>query len=121
LTGFSLFRNQAAGDAINIEVDPSLVHNLPSLRQYTITGLNQLGMTYHIKVRAHNANGFADSPVLFAVLANVPDQPSQGPVSDASVTNESQIKVDFGPQLVSENGGSAILSYELQMDNGIGG
>jgi hypothetical protein len=27
----------------------------------------------------------------------------------------------FGPLLVSENGGSAILSYEIQMDNGNGG
>jgi hypothetical protein len=27
----------------------------------------------------------------------------------------------FGPQPASENGGSPILSYELQIDNGIGG
>ena len=42
-------------------------------------------------------------------------------MTDVSVTNENRIKVDFGPQPASDNGGSVILSYELQVDNGIGG
>lgn len=42
-------------------------------------------------------------------------------MSDATITNESVIKVYYGPQPDSDNGGSAILSYELQIDNGRGG
>lgn len=55
------------------------------------------------------------------VLAAVPDTPSTGPTSDSSVTDNSKILVNYGPQLTSENGGSDILSYEIQMDDGNGG
>jgi hypothetical protein len=106
---------------MNIEVDASQVTFKPSLRQYTITGLTQTGYTYQIKVRAYNANGYSDSPTLYAILAAAPDKPSSGPISDASVTNQHRIKVNYGPQPASENGGSAILTYELQIDNGYGG
>ena len=54
------------------------------------------------------------------ILSDVPDTPLIGPSSDASVTNEYRIKADFGPQSASANGGSPILSYELQVDYGIG-
>lgn len=46
-------------------------------------------------------------------LASVPDTPSTGPTSDNSVTNTKQIKVQYDEVL--GNGGSPILSYELQM------
>jgi len=73
LIGFSIFRNQGAGDDMNIEVDASQVTFKPSLRQYTITGLTQTGYTYQIKVRAYNADGYSDSPTLYAILAAAPD------------------------------------------------
>ena len=99
-----------------------MVGNKPSLREYDITELTAFGNTYRFKVRAHNYAGFTDSQnYLNVVLADEPDKPTVAPSSDASVTNESRIKVDFGPQLASENGGSPILTYELQIDNGIGG
>ncbi len=46
-------------------------------------------------------------------LAAVPGAPAAGPVSDASVTNGNQIRVTYGA--VTDDGGSVILSYELQM------
>jgi len=46
----------------------------------------------------------------------VPDTPTQGPRSDASETNEFRICVLYGPLLESLNGGSPILSYDLQID-----
>lgn len=58
---------------------------------------------------------------LSVVLADEPRQPTTGPISDASVTSNSVIKVFYGPQPDSDNGGSPILSYELQIDNGQGG
>ena len=47
------------------------------------------------------------------MLSDEPKQPTLAPYSDASVTNEVRIKVLFGPQPATENGGSPILSYEL--------
>jgi len=51
--------------------------------------------------------------MLHVTLAAVPDTPLVGPISDASVTNSQTIKVQFGPLLASENGGSPVISYEL--------
>ena len=86
-----------------------------------IEGLLSTGSTYSIKVRAHNHAGYTDSPPIVVVLAAVPDTPSSAPTSDALVTDQEQIKVSYGPLLASENGGSDILSYEIQMDDGQGG
>ena len=87
-----------------------------------VAGLTATGKTYRFKVRAFNAAGYSDSEsVLNVVLSDEPDTPTIGPISDSSVTNESRIKVNFGPQDVAMNGGSPLLSYELQMDNGQGG
>ncbi len=87
-----------------------------------VAGLTGIGKTYRFKVRAFNAAGYSDSEsVLNVVLSDEPDTPLIGPISDSSVTDESRIKVDFGPQDITMNGGSPLLSYELQMDNGQGG
>jgi len=46
-------------------------------------------------------------------LAAIPGAPTAGPVSDSTVTNGNQIRVTYSA--VADNGGSVILSYELQM------
>ena len=53
-------------------------------------------------------------------MSEVPDTPINGPASLAEETNESKITVLYGPLLDSENGGSPILSYDLQIDIGDG-
>lgn len=53
-------------------------------------------------------------------MAGVPSKPTDAPVSDAQVTSDSRIKVDFA-QPEPEDNGSAILSYELVMDDGVSG
>ena len=121
VTGFEIFRNSGEGDAIAISVDSLSTVNSPSLRLYEIGGLVNTGNKYRIKVRAFNQAGSTDSAALSVVLAAVPDTPLTGPHSDASVTNERRIKVDYAPLATSQNGGSAVLSYELQVDNGMGG
>lgn len=98
ITGFNIFRDTASNDDLSISVDPSSVSNKPSLRQYVVSGLTALGSTYRFKIRAFNSAGYSDSiSVLNVVLSDEPDAPLTGPVSDASVTNESRIKVDYGP------------------------
>ena len=79
----------------------------------SVSALTSVGSLYRLKMRAYNAAGYTDSAPLLATLSAVPDTPSSGPVSDASVTNESTIKVDYGPQAAADNGGSPIISYEL--------
>ena len=44
-------------------------------------------------------------------LASIPDAPTNGPVSDATVTNANQIKVIYSE--ITDDGGSPIVSYEL--------
>lgn len=115
IESFDIYRDTGNNDALVVNVDPSTVNYKPSLRTYQITsGLTLIGNTYRFKIRAHNHAGWTDSEqVLNVVLSDEPDQPLTGPVSDASITNESQIKVDYGPQSVDKNGGSPLLSYEL--------
>jgi hypothetical protein len=47
------------------------------------------------------------------ILASIPGTPAAGPVSDPLVTNKNQIKITYAT--VTVDGGSPILSYELQM------
>ncbi len=121
IQSYSIFRDDGSGGAIEIAVDASTVNNKPSLREYQITGLSPAGSTFRFKLRATNSAGSTDSSHLSIILASVPDTPSTGPISDASVTDDTRIKVDYSPLLSANNGGSTILSYSIEMDNGKGG
>jgi hypothetical protein len=80
-----------------VPVDPASIQNKPSLRSYDITALAPTSFTFRIKVRAYNNAGYTDSGPLSVVLSAVPDIPLTGPISDASVTDDTQIKVFYGP------------------------
>ena len=121
LTGFAIFRDTGNNDALTVQVDPSNVGSKPSLRQYTVDYLGPVSASFRFKIRAFNYDGYTDSRPLMVVLSAVPDTPLTGPISDATVTDNSKIKVNYGPSSVSQNGGSEILSYELQKDDGAGG
>ncbi len=53
------------------------------------------------------------------MLAFVPSKPTDAPIRDDLVTSTDIIKVNWN--YTSYNGGSAILSYSLEMDDGNGG
>ena len=59
--------------------------------------------------------------VAYAILASVPGEPADVPVSDDSVTSTDVIKVSYAQPAPPDDGGSPILTYELQMDDGAGG
>ncbi len=50
----------------------------------------------------------------------MPSKPIDKPVNEISVTSDSRIRVTFANPPPNDNG-SPILSYELQMDDGISG
>jgi hypothetical protein len=54
------------------------------------------------------------------ILAGIPSKPTDVPVSDPTVTSDTQIKVSWANPVPADNG-SPILSYELQMDDGVTG
>ena len=53
------------------------------------------------------------------MLADVPGKPSAAPAVDKDGTSSTQITVTFTE--VTDDGGSDIMSYELQIDDGKGG
>jgi hypothetical protein len=70
-------------------------------------------------LKAANEIGSTSSLVGYVLLASVPDAPVNGPLSDASITNKARIKVDW--EEITSNGGSEILSYQVEVDDGAGG
>jgi len=91
-------RDTGNNDELSVTVDPELVSNKPSLRQYEITGLTAVGNTYRFLIRTFNHAGWSDSfNYLNVVLSDEPNKPDDCPISDAFVTDETRIKVNFGP------------------------
>jgi hypothetical protein len=68
-----------------------------------ITPLGATSFTYRIKIRVFNNAGSTYSNPLSVVLAGVLLIPASGPVSDSDVTDNSRIKVLFGPLLAVNN------------------
>lgn len=99
-----------------VEVNPAR-RNDPTLDEFVCTTFPigaALGASFKFKIVAANRQGTVESlesaPMLWA---GVPGAPPGAPVSDAQVTNQRRIKVDY--QAVTATGGSSILSYELHM------
>jgi hypothetical protein len=100
------------------EVDPLIVNNQPSLRSYSISFIAaQTSLTFRFYLRAHNAIGYAETSIVSFVLAAKPEKPTNPPYLNLASTRAYQIHVDYDPLLVADNGGSDILSYELQIYN----
>lgn len=101
------------------EVDASLIRDKPEYTIHTISGLTLLGNTYLVQIEAYNQVGSVFSETIGFVLASVPDTPSTAPYSDLSVTTTNRVKINIDP--ISGDGGSPILSYSIEIDNGMGG
>jgi hypothetical protein len=101
VSGFIILRNTGQDDDMTVSVDPNLVANLASLREWVVSGLTSTSSTYRLKVRALNFAGYSDSLPCVVVLAAVPDTPLTAPSSDALVTDQTKIKVNYGPLTAS--------------------
>lgn len=125
--GYRLYRSAGSNDQFDTTEPATLVASLsdtdPSLTQHTVdlsTG-GTLGYLYKFKVEAYNQAGQTDSSSLVVALASLPSQPSVVPSSDATVTGPERLGLNIDPLVSPLDGGSAILQYELQYDDGARG
>jgi hypothetical protein len=112
------------GGASFNEIDSALVRNKPGYTIHTTSSFppNSIGLSFAFKVEAYNVIGstFSTAGASFT-LADLPQNPLKAPISDETVTSTTRIKVEISPITPQQNGGSPILSYSLEIDDGFGG
>ena len=121
LLGFALYINDGNGGTTFTEIDSALIRNKPGYTLHTTTTFPaaSIGNTFLFKLEAYNVIGSTMSPSVGFVLADVPATPGVAPTSDDSVTSINKVKIDI--QSVANDGGSPIVSYSLEVDDGQGG
>lgn len=115
---YSVYMDDGAGGSFS-ELDPAAINNKPTLRTFVVSTFtsSDTSKTYKFKIMASNLIGSVESPEVSFVLAAVPDKPTTAPTLNLAATSASRIGVDYAAFTVAMNGGSAVLSYELQMYN----
>ena len=84
---------------------------------YTYTRNIKKGETYRARYRVRNLVGWSGfSPIGYLVAASVPDAPPAPTFVSATKTSISVIV----PRVL-ENNGSPVISYQLLIDDGLGG
>lgn len=130
ITSYAVFRDDGAASEVNIEVNTDSdtnVRNKPALRSLTITDYPTVhtGLIFQYRVQAISELGadyYTYSETVSYILADIPSAPANGPQDTVTETTSSQIKVSFDPLTTeAQTGGSSILSYNLQVDDGLGG
>lgn len=108
---------------VNTDDDPAVIDN-PNLNYFTITNFTSNpspeGKTFWIYLEATNSEGTSTSGIVSILLAQLPSKPNN-PVSLVA-WDKDELTVRFDAlTLNSENGGSLILSYQLDIDDGLNG
>lgn len=111
--------NDGAGSDEFIEIDAETIRNQPTYTEHTTSHLMVEGATYVVFLQAYNINGVVTSESMAFVLASVPTTPTVAPASDLLISSSSQLKIDI--QMVTDNGGSPIIVYSIELDDGQGG
>lgn len=119
LKGYAVFMNDGHGSDIFTEIDSEVIRNKPMYTEHTITHLMDEGATYIVFVQAYNINGATNSESMAFVLASKPATPIVAPTSDLMFSSATQLKIDV--QMISDNGGSPITTYSIELDDGMGG
>lgn len=107
---------------VNTLNDPA-VRNNPTLVELLVTNfpVNTQGFTFRFQVKVFTVGDRSSlSEISFITKASVPAKPIDVPVNDVAITNDANIKVTYGNP-PPYDGGSPILSYEIQMDDGLAG
>jgi hypothetical protein len=124
IAGYAVFIDEGDGSDIDEEVNSPLDTNIrdhPTLFQTTITSYpaTPTGLTFRYQVHAFNKVGYVVSESVSFILGKEPQDPTTGPVEVDS--SSSSIRVTLpGLTTTAEIGGTTLLSYNLQMDDGLG-
>ena len=116
---YGVFRDADGTGAVWTEVNPSSLFPrfdpfISTFQCETFPALTNVGSPFIFKVVAYNLQGSVTSTVSASILlASVPDKPAFPPTADPDLTNGYQIRVEY--KVVPGNGGSPLLSYELQI------
>ncbi len=117
LKGFKLYQGTTSDSVLTTEVDTSLNTN-PSARSYTITfASGNEGTVYRFQLEAINGAGSVKSGIAQVTLAGVPETPTTGPQSVATLTNSTHITVQILQTVPNLNGGT-LKKVHVQMDQG---
>ena len=100
------------------QIDSAQVNNIPSLRSHSITfSSTKTSSTYRFYMVAQNVIGSITTDTISFVLAATPDMPTIAPYLNLAGTRSYQIEANYDSLPTTKNGGSEILSYELQIYN----
>ena len=124
ITGYAVFiADETTGvfEEANSDYDIN-VRDLPSLNELLITRIaaGSEGKRFRIYVKVFNAVGEASSPIASTILATVPDAPPV-PVLVSSASDDKRITIDISGFPTSSNGGSEVVSFEIQWAQGKAG
>lgn len=119
MIGFELYMDDGIGGGF-FNTDTGEIMYKPYLKSYQVTRPSQdTGKAFRIYLRALNMIGYVDSAIIRVIQSGVPPKPSAAPTTNLGLTNAKQIYVYWTAP--AANGGSDILTYELQNDDGKGG
>ncbi len=99
------------------------MRKIPTLRKLVVTNFpgGREGKPFRFKVRAFNLEGYRDSAITSYLLAGVPATPTVSPQLVQAETNITHVTVTLPLIADADNGNSAIISYQLDIDDGQGG
>ena len=116
-----MFRNDGVGTNPPVEYDSAGVRGRKTKTDHLVNvfpfGSEGLTFTYYLKV--FTTEGETQSLSVSYILAAIPDKPTLKPELDPLMSGKDRIRVTMQPVL--NDGNSPILSYSLEMDNGLGG
>ena len=129
ITGYALLIGDekdatASGEIPYTEVHSAEVRDEPNLSAFSVTAFpagTVVGANLRFKLIVFNQGGFSttSSNSTRVELAGVPDAPTSAPARDHAITSGSVIRVTYSAP--PSDGGSPLTSYEVQMDDGLGG
>ena len=79
-----------------------------------------VGLPVQFKVKVWNRGGYFNQSIdyLEVVVANVPDTPSDAPVSDTDSTDWTRLRLTYDEPY---HGGTLLTNLEIRIDDGMGG
>lgn len=80
-----------------------------------------VGRIYKFKVIAENYSGVISTNALSVAYASLPSKPLNPPISNPSITDQSNLGIVIELFTSANNGGSEIQVYEIQYDDGNSG